>query len=121
VKPETAFRTRHLDPFLLTLKNCYSQSIQQQGISGTSDKVICIHGRFVALEIKKSHKKADRPTKLQHYKLMLVEKSGGLSLVVSPDNWDEIKKLLTDMDMSKEYAWKQQSNQSSLFTKLYLE
>lgn len=109
MKPETVFRIKKIDPFLKGLKNVFAESIQQQSITGSSDKIICIWGRYVAMEIKKSHKNADKPTKLQQYKLDQVSRCGGLALVVSPDNWEEIKNLLSFMDETKETAWDQKT------------
>lgn len=55
------------------------------------------------MEFKKSI--TEKPRKLQVYKLAQVERCGGLSLVVAPENWIEVKKELSAMDKTKERAW----------------
>lgn len=60
------------------------------------------------MEIKKSTK--EKPRKLQVYKLSEVERCGGLSLVVAPENWNEVKQELSAMDKTKERAWTIQSS-----------
>lgn len=109
-KPETKFRQNAVIPFLKTLKNTFFEPVQQVAINGSPDFVLCVHGRFVALELKAP---GERPRKLQDYKLAQVERTGGLRLVADPDNWEEIKQTLSEMDKSKEEAWsKKNSNKS---------
>lgn len=95
MKPETAFRVGHFDPFVKTLKNCCAFSIQQVSINGDPDKLLCIRGKFVAAELKARGGKL-RP--LQEYRLKQVRDAGGIALVVDPDNWDETKKYLVQLD-----------------------
>lgn len=103
MKPETRFRVNTVDPFLKTLKNTYSMSVQQVAIHGDPDKLLCCWGRFVALELKKSIDES--PRKLQVFKLGELERCGALSLVVAPENWNEVKQELSAMDKTKERAW----------------
>lgn len=103
MKPETRFRQNKVLPFLRKLKNTKRFPIQQSAISGTPDFLLCIYGRFVALELKDS---GEKPTKLQEFELEGVRNAGGVSLVADPDNWDAIKRFLTTMSETKENAWK---------------
>lgn len=95
MKPETKFRTNKVDPFLKSLKNTMSFSIQQVSIHGDPDKILCVHGRFVAMELKA---KGGGLSKLQELKLGLVQKAGGIAIVANPDNWDYVKHYLSNLD-----------------------
>lgn len=95
IKNETRFRTSKVDPFLKTLKNTFSESIQQVSINGSADKHLCIRGKFVALELKA---KGGKVSGLQRFKLNEVNRCGGYALVADPDNWEEIKQLLSKLD-----------------------
>ena len=95
MKSETLFRINKVLPFLKNLANTYAQPIQQLAFVGSPDFILSVRGRFVALELK-SAEGALRP--LQSYVLEKIKKSGGVSLVASPDNWDEVKEILSDMD-----------------------
>lgn len=108
MKPETVFRKNRVIPFLKTLKNTAFFPIQQLAISGDPDFMLCVAGRFVALEIKKSDAKADMPRGLQIFKLTEVSRAFGVSLVATPENWEVIKQQLSDMD--KESVWKKLAN-----------
>lgn len=94
-KEETRFRRSAVRPFLKTLKNTYFFAIQQLAISGDPDYLLCVRGKFVAMELKRS---GEEPRPLQKYKLDEIERTGGLSLVATPDNWDQIKLFLTELD-----------------------
>jgi hypothetical protein len=73
----------------------FIEKIQQLAIAGTPDFLCCISGWFVALELKRSAK--EKPTKLQQYKLDRISKAGGISLVVSWDNWEKVIYFLEDL------------------------
>lgn len=103
MKPETAFRKNRVDPFIRTLKNCHSFSIQQVSIRDTPDKLICINGFFVAMEIKVD----DEPRPGQQHQLDCVVRAGGISLVACPNNWEQVKIYLTYLDgLKEEDIWK---------------
>lgn len=91
-KPETKFRENQVEPFLKTLNNSFDESIQQQAIRGTADKILCINGIFIWLELKK-----DRHEKLkgiQKLKLRQVRQAGGVGIVAYPENWSHVKTRL---------------------------
>ena len=103
MKPETRFRINHVVPFLKKLPNTYFMSIQQLAISGDPDLILCVRGRFVALELKAE---GEKPRKLQEYKLEKIRKAGGIRLVASPENWSNIKQVLVNMDKGdKDEHW----------------
>lgn len=54
-------------------------------LNGTPDFLICLCGKFVALELKKSAR--EKPDPLQVYNLNAIKKSEGMTFVVHPDNW----------------------------------
>ncbi len=75
-------------------------SIQQVALCGDPDKILCIRGQYVALELKKLGGKGE---KLQLYKLTRIRQAGGLAFVVSPENWEEIKNILTKLNRGEKY------------------
>ena len=65
-KPETIFKEKVLEE-LRKMKNSYWIKIQQLSIRGVPDIIGVVNGRFVALELKKSHQ--EKADKLQEYVL----------------------------------------------------
>jgi hypothetical protein len=99
MKPETRFRINHVDPFLETLSNTYGESIQQKAICGTADKILCVRGKFVWLELKDIDEQL-RP--LQRWKAERVIKAGGIALRADLSNWQIQKVLLQKLDEGDE-------------------
>jgi hypothetical protein len=95
MKPETAFRQNRVVPFLNSLLHTAVFPIQQLAISGDPDFLLCMQGRFVALEIKD---RGEVPRPLQQYKLDQVVRTRGVALVADPDNWEQIKSVLSQYD-----------------------
>jgi hypothetical protein len=94
-KPETNFRNNIVNPFLKTLRNTWACSVQQISTIGTPDKLLCINGTFVALELK------DRKGKLstlQKHNLSLIKEAGGIALVADQDTWMTVKDILLHLD-----------------------
>lgn len=73
--------------------------IQQVSRCGDPDLVVCLSGRFVAMELKVDGNKA---TVLQAHKLASVTRSGGVGIVVNPDNW---KQAIEFIDRLIENPW----------------
>lgn len=94
-KPETVFRER-VRKFLPTLKNTSYFPIQQMTIRGDADFILCVCGHFVWLELKKDEK--SKPTALQIYKAEWVRKTGGITLLAYPENWEHVKETLSMLD-----------------------
>jgi hypothetical protein len=86
-KPETAFKER-IYPKLKRLPNSWFVKVQQMTIGGTPDFLMCVAGQFVALELKRSG--GGKVAALQEYNLSLINQSGGIGLVVTPENWDVV-------------------------------
>lgn len=83
-KPETSFKEKVM-PVLRTLPNSYWDKIQQLSKHGTPDIYGCIHGQFIAIELKASaHDEADP---MQLHRLQQVADAHGYGFVVYPENF----------------------------------
>ena len=98
VLKEEDFRSRKVKPFLDKLHYSYFEKIQNKTIRGVADYLGCICGRFIAIELKSSRGKLEA---LQEYKLNQIVKSGGFAFVASPNNWEEVKQYLDDIQEEK--------------------
>lgn len=85
--PESRFRNNVVVPALKLLPNTFFISIQQLSLVGDPDIILCVDGRFIALELKSANGKL-KP--LQAYKLQKIIESGGLGYKVDPMNWQEV-------------------------------
>ncbi len=85
-KPETKFRKKVVEE-LKKLKHVHIFSIQQSSLVGTPDLLVCLNGRFVALEIKSYKTNA---VGAQKYNLDKVAEAGGLGYTVHPNNWESV-------------------------------
>jgi hypothetical protein len=70
------------------------EKIQQVCIRGTPDFLCCISGVFVAIELKMP---GESPDPLQYYKLTTIAKTGGIAIVLSPENFDKTLEFLKDI------------------------
>jgi len=95
MKPETRFRVNQVIPFLKELKNTSYFPIQQLSILGDADFILCCNGGFVWLELK-DIKESLRP--LQEYKASWVVRTGGVAIKADPDNWEEVKLFLQQLN-----------------------
>ena len=86
-KPETTFK-RRIRPQLEALPKTWVVKVQQVATVGTPDFLLCVNGRFVALELK-AHEKA-KIAKIQSYVLERISHSAGIALVVFPENWQSV-------------------------------
>lgn len=84
-KPETRFKRKVVR--ILEDMGAKVFVIQQLGKHGDPDLLICLRGKFIALELKKDIKSKARP--LQVYVLEQVTKARGFAKVVYPENLDE--------------------------------
>ena len=65
------------------------------GSSGCPDALLCVKGRFLAVEFKATAK--DKPTALQQLQIDSIRSNQGLALVVHEDNLDMLELVLTEM------------------------
>ena len=91
---ETNFKERVLRD-LATLPGIWFFKTQMRATRGIPDVIICLHGHFVALELKRSAKEG--PTKLQEHILKQISAAHGLSMLAHPTNWDNIFSTLKHM------------------------
>jgi len=68
-------------------KDIWIENINQVSKVGTPDRLICLNGRFVALELKVS---GGVVAKLQLLKLLEISKAGGLAYIVYPHTWHTV-------------------------------
>lgn len=66
--------------------------------SGIPDILACVHGHFVAIEVKGPH---GRPSDLQLYNVEKIKEAGGIALVLYPDGFDEFKQLIRNLGKEK--------------------
>lgn len=93
-KPETIFAEK-VDKDLKKAfgVHCHIMNINQACKVGDPDRVLCIKGHFIALELKQS---SGFVAKLQITKLKQIQVSGGFALVVYPHTWHIILKYLIE-------------------------
>ena len=89
-QPETRFSEKVRDDLtpLAAANVLWFAKIQQVGIRGTPDYLLCVRGRFVALELKRE--KGLKADPLQTYNCGKINSCGGISFVANPENWGEI-------------------------------
>lgn len=75
-------------------KNIFIENIQQKSKKGTPDRLICLNGYFIALELKIDGGTA---SEIQLKKLLEINKAGGKGFIVYPHTWpiilEELRKL----------------------------
>lgn len=80
----------------LSAEGCYF--VKQFGCaftkSGVPDLLICVNGKFVAVELKATKGK---PSMLQLINLEQIKKSGGISMILYPNDFDKFKNLIWEM------------------------
>lgn len=85
---------------LKTLRHAWFFKSQEVSIRGIPDMIICLGGRFVAIELKRDFRaKADA---LQRYNLNRIAEAGGRAIVASPESWDEILAELRLLDVARD-------------------
>lgn len=98
---ETRFKHK-VKALLKPLPNSWWLLTQMLALVGIPDIIGCVAGRFVALELKKSRKEAEKKhgrVRLQGHILMLIRNAGGYAEFVYPENWDEIHRDLSAIAM----------------------
>lgn len=91
MQPETLFKQRVMRD-LREMPGVWLVKTQQVAVRGIPDLLVCIHGRFVALELKRSEEAAIDKLQLWHLEKILA--AGGISYVVFPENWPRIRERL---------------------------
>lgn len=89
-KDETKFKERVIKD-LKALPNCHHFKISDRVTRGIPDFLVCLNGRFVALELKTGKGKLDA---LQELTIQKIVGSKGFALAVTPESWPEVYKHL---------------------------
>lgn len=63
--------------------------------SGIPDILACVNGYFVAIEVKAP---TGKPSELQKYNICKIIADGGFGVVVRPDQWNELKRMLESLE-----------------------
>ena len=61
---------------------------------GVPDILACVNGRFVAIEVKAEKGK---PSEIQLWNIEKIKDSGGIAMVLYPDQFDIFKDLIQDI------------------------
>ena len=80
---ETKFKEKVMAD-LKKLIGCWVLKTMERGRHGTPDLLICLGGKFVAIELKAAK---GRATKLQLHTLDRINSSGGYAMVANPASW----------------------------------
>lgn len=62
--------------------------------SGVPDIIACVNGYFIGIEVKASKGK---PSELQLWNRLQIRNSGGISIILYPDQWEDFKLLIEDL------------------------
>ena len=92
----------------LDSKNCWHVKYfaNRMTKSGVPDILACIGGFFVAIEVKAENGK---PSELQYYHRDKIRESGGISLILYPNQFEEFKHLVNDLLERPQYLdWNEQ-------------
>lgn len=74
--------------------------------SGIPDILVCVNGYFLAIEVKASNGK---PSDLQIHHRDAIRKSGGLSIIIYPNQFDDFKLLVDDLiERPQQLDWNEQ-------------
>ena len=62
--------------------------------AGIPDLIACVNGKFVGIEIKAAQGKA---SKLQLFNIQNIKESGGVGLILYPQDFEEFKNMILKM------------------------
>lgn len=71
------------------------------GRSGIPDIIACYKGNFIGIECKAG---SNKPTALQEAEMAKISKAGGVCLVISEKNTEDVLKLLETIDYMRELS-----------------
>lgn len=66
----------------------WSNGVQRQGVP---DILACVNSYFVGIELKAE---TGKPSQLQLWNIESIRKSGGIAMVLYPDQFDDFKQLI---------------------------
>ena len=79
---------KELEKYNAWVLKTWSNGIQRSGIP---DLIVCLNGHFVGIEVKAEKGK---PSELQKYNIKKIKEAGGIAMIVYPDDFEDLKKLL---------------------------
>lgn len=94
---ETLFKEKVLKD-LKSLPLCWFVKIQQVSKRGTPDILLCVAGKFVALELKTETGKLSA---LQEFNLEQIANAKGIGLIATPSTWPVVFNLLKHLTNKK--------------------
>lgn len=62
--------------------------------AGIPDLIVCVNGRFVAIEVKADY---GSPSELQLYNVKKIREAGGLAWVLYPSGWNRMRKIFDEI------------------------
>lgn len=75
---------------------------------GVPDILACVNGYFVAIEVKAQN---GRPAPLQIHNRDAIRHSGGIAIIVYPDQWEDFKLLIDDLlERPDHLQWSEQDH-----------
>ena len=83
---------KELEKYNAWVLKTWSNGIQRAGIP---DLIVCLNGHFVGIEFKAEKGK---PSELQKYNIKKIKEAGGIAMIVYPDDFEDIKKLLEQLN-----------------------
>lgn len=83
---------KELEKYNAWVLKTWSNGIQRAGIP---DLIVCLNGHFVGIEVKAEKGK---PSELQKYNIKKIKEAGGIAMIVYPDDFEDIKKLLEQLN-----------------------
>ena len=86
MQDETKLKNKVL-PLLKSIPKTWVLKTQEVARSGVPDILLCLKGEFIAIELKTD---TGILSKLQAYNLKKINDSGGLGIVMTPSNFNEI-------------------------------
>ena len=64
--------------------------------SGIPDLLVCVQGHFLGIELKAPR---GRPSDLQLYNLLEIERAGGIAFLLYPKDFDDFKEFIARLNM----------------------
>lgn len=72
--------------------------------AGVPDILSCVRGHFLAIEVKNEKGK---PSDLQKKNIFEIKKCGGIGIVCRPDDFENVKRIITCLALNDVYQAKQ--------------
>lgn len=92
----------------LTSRGCWHVKFFANGFtkSGIPDILACVNGYFVGIEVKGPD---GRPSELQLWNLSKIRESGGIAVILYPDQFEDFKMLVNDLiERPQSLDWNEQ-------------